>query len=112
MRTAHRLVTRHGKGVTGFPITPEFLERPTGFELATSSLGSWHSATELRPPGAPYLTTIRSALFPILERHGVGLEHFVAPRLPVEPLAHSVEVDLLVERHRRHLVDPELVDPV
>src|ERR1700730_3417381 len=25
------------------------LERPTGFEPATSSLGSWHSATELRP---------------------------------------------------------------
>ena len=26
------------------------MERPTGFEPATSSLGSWHSATELRPP--------------------------------------------------------------
>ena len=25
------------------------MERPTGFEPATSSLGSWHSATELRP---------------------------------------------------------------
>src|SRR5882672_1863043 len=80
--------------------------------LATSSLGSWHSATELRPPGAPYLTTIRAGLFPVLERHGVGLQHLVAPRLPVEALVHAVEVDLLVERHRRHLVDPELVDPV
>src|SRR5215468_4360111 len=34
------------------------LERPTGFEPATSSLGSWHSATELRPPGDHYLTTL------------------------------------------------------
>jgi hypothetical protein len=25
------------------------VERATGFEPATSSLGSWHSATELRP---------------------------------------------------------------
>src|SRR3989442_15943569 len=35
---------------------PEKLERPTGFEPATSSLGSWHSATELRPLAAPYIT--------------------------------------------------------
>src|SRR5439155_1913796 len=35
---------------------PTQLERPTGFEPATSSLGSWHSATELRPPSAPYIT--------------------------------------------------------
>src|SRR5438445_9705720 len=88
------------------------LERPTGFEPATSSLGSWHSATELRPPGDSYLTTIRAALFPVLERHRVGLEHLVAARLPVQTLAHAIEVDLLVERHRRHLVDPELVDPM
>jgi hypothetical protein len=27
------------------------LERETGFEPATSSLGSWHSTTELLPPG-------------------------------------------------------------
>ena len=26
------------------------LERETGFEPATSSLGSWHSTTELLPP--------------------------------------------------------------
>ncbi len=31
------------------------LERPTGFEPATSSLGSWHSATELRPLVPPIL---------------------------------------------------------
>src|SRR2546425_6113506 len=39
---------------------PLNLERPTGFEPATSSLGSWHSATELRPPGASYSTTARA----------------------------------------------------
>src|SRR5437867_5590295 len=33
------------------------MERPTGFEPATSSLGSWHSATELRPPGDPDYTS-------------------------------------------------------
>ena len=27
------------------------MERETGFEPATSSLGSWHSTTELLPPG-------------------------------------------------------------
>ncbi len=27
-----------------------FLERETGVEPATSSLGSWHSTTELLPP--------------------------------------------------------------
>src|SRR4030095_5828105 len=54
----------------------------------------------------------RSTLLPVLERHRVGLEHLVASRLPVEALAHAVEIDLLVERHRRHLLEPELVDPV
>ena len=29
----------------------EKMERETGFEPATSSLGSWHSTTELLPPG-------------------------------------------------------------
>jgi hypothetical protein len=28
----------------------DFMERETGFEPATSSLGSWHSTTELLPP--------------------------------------------------------------
>jgi hypothetical protein len=28
----------------------EKMERETGFEPATSSLGSWHSTTELLPP--------------------------------------------------------------
>ncbi len=33
----------------------EKLERETGVEPATSSLGSWHSTTELLPPfGVPY----------------------------------------------------------
>jgi hypothetical protein len=29
----------------------DFMERETGVEPATSSLGSWHSTTELLPPG-------------------------------------------------------------
>src|SRR5439155_24065274 len=48
--------TRRGYGPP-CPDPAEELERPTGFEPATSSLGSWHSATELRPPGAAYSTT-------------------------------------------------------
>src|SRR6266851_10001627 len=108
---------------------PRRLERPTGFEPATSSLGSWHSATELRPPVLPYSSLrqwpvnrklhscIRSArlrlrLAVLLERHVVGLDQLVAARLPDEPLGRSVQVHLLVERHRRHLLDPQLVDPV
>src|SRR5206468_7040387 len=93
------------RGYGLFPYPPEELERPTGFEPATSSLGSWHSATELRPPGASYLTPIDPALFAVLERHGVRLQHLVAARLPVQALGDAVEVDLLVERHRRHLLD-------
>src|SRR5215510_2470669 len=88
------------------------MERPTGFEPATSSLGSWHSATELRPPGASYLTPTGPTLFPVLQRHSVRLQHLVAACLPVEALGDPVEIDLLVERHRRHLLDPEAVDPV
>src|SRR5881628_170278 len=65
---------------------------------------------------APFIlqrsTTVASALLPVLERHRVGLEHLVAPRLPVESPAHAVEIHLLVERHRRQFVEPELVDPV
>ena len=41
----------------GFPEGP--VERPTGFEPATSSLGSWHSATELRPRCVPYSSLSR-----------------------------------------------------
>src|SRR5438093_11418062 len=48
----------------------------------------------------------------VLERHVVGLDQFVAARFPVELAAGAVEIDLLVERHRRLILDPELVDPV
>src|SRR5574341_2443174 len=91
---------------------PEELERPTGFEPATSSLGSWHSATELRPPGVSYITRSRRPLLPVLQAHVVGLDQLVTPRLPVEALGGAVEVELLVERHRGHLLDPEPVDPM
>src|SRR2546425_4225054 len=103
--------TRRGLRAPG-PQPPEFLERPTGFEPATSSLGSWHSATELRPPGASYSTHRRAAtLLRLPERHAEGLDDLVAASFPVDPLADPVEVELLVERHRRHLLDPEAVDP-
>src|SRR3989475_3842253 len=92
---------------------PEELERPTGFEPATSSLGSWHSATELRPPGASYSTHRRATtLLRLPERHAEGLDDLVAASFPVDPPADPVEVELLVERHRRQLLDPEAVDPV
>src|SRR5262245_29741258 len=87
------------------------MERPTGFEPATSSLGSWHSATELRPPGALQYS-VATRLLPVLERHVVGLNHLVAPRLPVHALGDAVQIDLLVERDGRRFLDPELVDPV
>src|SRR2546422_10969712 len=48
----------------------------------------------------------------LLERHGERLDDLVAPRFPVDPLADSVQIELLVERHRGRLLDPELVDPV
>src|SRR5262245_40601449 len=58
---------RTTKGPTGgYPVGPSILERPTGFEPATSSLGSWHSATELRPPGAPILHRLLRRYLPSL----------------------------------------------
>src|SRR5712691_4915353 len=47
-------------------------------------------------------------LLALLERHVVGLDLLVAARLPVELAAGPVEVDLLVERHRRLVLDPQL----
>src|SRR5438093_5262115 len=49
-------------------------------------------------------------LLRVLQRHIEPLDHLVASRLPHEPLVDTVEIDLLVERDRRHLLDPELVD--
>src|SRR5437773_11555232 len=102
--------TRRGLRAPG-PQPPEFLERPTGFEPATSSLGSWHSATELRPPGASYTTHRRAAtLLPLPERHAERLDDLVAASAPVYPLAYPVEVELLAERHRRPLLNPVALD--
>ncbi len=45
-RRGYSMVTLDVEGVTGLPVTPpKFLERPTGFEPATSSLGSIFDAT-------------------------------------------------------------------
>src|SRR4030066_160658 len=89
----------HAKGATAGAVTPSSLERPTGFEPATSSLGSWHSATELRPPTASYSS--------LLEGHVEALQPLVAARLPHHPLGGPVEVELLVERHRGGVLTPE-----
>src|SRR5215813_13471771 len=45
-------------------------------------------------------------LLPVLERHVVGADQLVAARLPDHPLVRAVEVDLLVERDGRDLLDP------
>src|ERR1700730_8146027 len=48
----------------------------------------------------------------LVERHVEGFDALVAPRLPVESLARAVQIELLVQRYRGHLLDPELVDAV
>src|SRR5438552_8926394 len=48
----------------------------------------------------------------LVERHVEGLDALVASRLPAESLALAVQIELLVQRHRGHLVDPELVGAV
>src|SRR5262249_35588360 len=58
----HRRLRHHGpsettRGLRDTPQPSDEVERPTGFEPATSSLGSWHSATELRPLVGPILVT-------------------------------------------------------
>src|SRR6266508_3748666 len=49
--TSFRAKRKAGPGLRGRPG-----ERATGFEPATSSLGSWHSTPELRPRGYGYIT--------------------------------------------------------
>src|SRR5262249_26164351 len=53
-----------------------------------------------------------AGLLAVLERHLEGFDLLVASGLPVEPLAGPVEVQLLVERHCRRVLEPQLVDPV
>jgi hypothetical protein len=45
----------------------EFMERAARVELATSSLGSWHSTTELRPLSEPKLSRTRPRISTALE---------------------------------------------
>src|SRR5438874_8132586 len=54
----------------------------------------------------------RSRLLAVLDRHLRRLDPLVAARFPGDPLARAVEVDLLVERRRGGVIDPELVDLV
>jgi hypothetical protein len=54
----------------------DFMERETGFEPATSSLGSWHSTTELLPPFGKSYSQL------ILKRSGIAgpsLQSFLLP---------------------------------
>ncbi len=49
-RALHRVILLEERGSRGtFVRVVEKMERETGFEPATSSLGSWHSTTELLP---------------------------------------------------------------
>src|SRR5947199_10674333 len=83
---------------------PDSNRRRPAWEAGILPLNYGRPATPIIPrrrratPAAP-------RLLPVPERHVVGLDHLVAARLPVHALRNAVEVDLLVERHRRHLVD-------
>src|SRR5256886_7728151 len=71
-------------------------ERATGFEPATSSLGSWHSTPELRPRGAECVRPSRPV-------STTPLRLLVPPRH--DPLPRSLEGELLVRAglERRHV---------
>src|SRR5438128_6919654 len=75
---------------------PSILHRPEAWEAGILPLNYGR-------PAPPIL---------LLERHGERLDDLVAPRFPVDPLADSVQIELLVERHRGRLLDLVLVDPV
>src|SRR2546425_8030286 len=97
----------------GRPVAPWRIGAADRIRTGDVQLGKLAFCTELRPPGASYITHRRAAtLLRLPERHAEGLDDLVAASFPVDPLADPVEVELLVERHRRHLLDPEAVDPV
>src|SRR5213594_496587 len=61
-------------------------ERATGFEPATSSLGSWHSTPELRPRGYSVITyTVRLAVY---ARGNIGGN--IQPSQPVPKLSSEL----------------------
>ena len=51
--------TPKSRGRCNVSTDSHFTERATGLEPATSSLGSWHSTTELRPQSSPVNVTGR-----------------------------------------------------
>src|SRR5438034_5380197 len=93
------------------------LEGATG-PRARSPLRNWSGrpdSNRRRPAweaGILPLNYGRSISVILLQGHVVGLNHFVAARPPDHTLVDAVQIDLLVERHGRHLLDPELVDAV
>src|SRR5438477_200265 len=58
------------------------------------------------------LRATMTALLAVLDSHLRGFDALVAARLPADPLARAVEVELLVERRGRGVLDPQLVDLV
>src|SRR6267378_7578320 len=58
----------------------------------------------------PILLATRDDGAALLDRHLRGLDALVAARLPADPLARAVEVELLVEGRGRGVLDPQLVD--
>src|SRR2546425_543525 len=91
-------------------VTAEFRQNPRRQPRKSASSLQRPEAWEAGILPLNYGRPARSIL--LLERHGERLDDLVAPGLPVDPLADSVQIDLLVERHRGRLLDPELVDPV
>src|SRR5260370_26762724 len=72
-------------------------ERATGFEPATSSLGSWHSTPELRPRGCCYITyTIGLAV--VARGHTGGNKSYTPQRLQATPQLSNVLLEAVLHR--------------
>src|SRR5258706_13089389 len=70
-------------------------------------VAGWHSMLCLRSPSP---RTLRYRLACVLDRDVEAFDDLVAPGLPGRAPGGAVEVELLIERHRRRVVDPKLVD--
>src|SRR5258705_4953769 len=70
-------------------------------------VAGWHWMLCLRSPSP---RTLRCRLPRVLDRDVEAFDDLVAPGLPGRAPGGAVEVELLIERHRRRVVDPELVD--
>ena len=78
-----------------FPASQRNLERETGIEPATSSLGSWHSTAELLPPSAVRGFRLTSKTDRLQEVGPAGVEPCSATQAVAVPWAyprHAVPV--------------------